>query len=68
MPDSQLAAEFATFLAGQPTAVARLLAEHVDDGTGHCRVCSAGPQAGRKVWPCQIHGHALSANSQPHRR
>jgi hypothetical protein len=29
-----------------------LAAEHADDGTGHCVTCSAGPQAGRQVWPC----------------
>jgi hypothetical protein len=31
-----------------------LLRIHVNDGTGHCRVCSAGPQAGRTVWPCRL--------------
>ncbi|MHA6626868.1 hypothetical protein ACU61A_15645 [Pseudonocardia sichuanensis] len=42
------------FIVGQSGMAERLLAQHVDDGTGHCRVCSAGPQAGRKVWPCPI--------------
>ena len=32
----------------------RLAAQHVDDGTGHCRSCAAGPQAGRHVWPCSL--------------
>jgi hypothetical protein len=36
----------------------RLAAEHVDDGTGHCRSCSAGPQAGRQTWPCSLSGYA----------
>jgi hypothetical protein len=52
----------AVFLAGQPTAVARLLAEHVDDGRGDCRACSL-PQGGYVPWPCTLaavsgdHGH-----------
>lgn len=32
----------------------RLIAEHADDGTGHCRVCSGGGQTGRYVSPCAI--------------
>lgn len=39
----------------------RLLAKHVDDGTGRCAVCSAGPQAGRKRWPCLLAEYAASA-------
>lgn len=34
----------------------RLAAEHVDDGTGHCVSCPAGPQAGRMAWPCNLAG------------
>jgi hypothetical protein len=55
------------FIVGQPGLAARLLAEHVDDGTGHCRVCSAGPQAGRKVWPCPIYGYAQLAAARQRR-
>ena len=33
---------------------ARLLAEHVDDGTGRCSVCSQGGQVGHVRWPCQL--------------
>ena len=33
---------------------ARLLTEHVDDGTGRCSVCSQGGQAGHVRWPCQL--------------
>jgi hypothetical protein len=29
-----------------------LLDQHRDDGSGHCRVCTTGGQAGRPVWPC----------------
>lgn len=56
------------FIAGEPGMAERLLAAHVDDDTGHCRVCSAGPQAGRKVWPCPIHVLALNASRLPGRR
>ncbi len=31
-----------------------LLAEHVDDGTGHCRVCALGGQKGFQRWPCNV--------------
>ncbi len=31
---------------------AALLAQHVEDGTGHCRVCSSGAQSGRSRGPC----------------
>ncbi|MGI5129290.1 hypothetical protein ACQEVB_20965 [Pseudonocardia sp. CA-107938] len=52
-----------TFIASQPGAAERLLAVHVDDGTGHCLVCSAGPQAGRLVWPCPLHDVAQAARA-----
>lgn len=42
------------FMASQPGAADRLLAEHVDDGTGHCRTCSSGGQTGRYRFPCSI--------------
>jgi hypothetical protein len=32
----------------------RLAAEHVDDGDGRCRCCTAGPQRGRVAWPCSL--------------
>ncbi len=50
------------FIAGEPGMAQRMLDEHADDGTGHCRVCSAGPQAGRKVWPCPLRGLAEQAS------
>jgi hypothetical protein len=49
-------------IAAAPGMAARLLAEHSDDGTGHCRVCTAGAQAGRHVWPCPLHGLAELAS------
>ena len=38
-----------------------LLRIHVDDRTGHCRVCSVGPQSGRTVWPCNLRIYAEKA-------
>lgn len=56
------AAPLAAFICSHPGARARILAEHVDDGTGHCRRCSAGGQTGRYVWPCVLHVSAAGAN------
>jgi hypothetical protein len=47
-------AELAALLLKEPLAIARLLAQHVDDGTGHCRVCTAGGQTGRYRHPCAL--------------
>ena len=41
-------------IMSQPQMVARLTAEHADDGTGHCSSCSAGGQTGRYQDPCNI--------------
>ena len=49
------------FIAAEPGMAARLLAEHVDDGAGRCRVCSSGAQAGRHIWPCALRGLAMQA-------
>ena len=54
------------FLAGQPGAVAKLLAQHVDDGGGHCRACAVGGQRGFLSWPCTIYSAAVRvARSRP---
>jgi hypothetical protein len=50
------------FIAGEPGMAEKLLAEHRDDGTGHCRVCSNGGGAGRHVWPCPLYGLAEQAS------
>ena len=52
------------FIADQPGLAARLIAAHADDGTGRCRVCSGGAQAGRHRWPCQLHHYARRAQQQ----
>lgn len=35
-----------------------LIAQHVNDGTGHCALCAGASQAGRTTWPCRIHSLA----------
>jgi hypothetical protein len=50
------------FIAAEPGLADRLLALHIDDGTGHCRACSIG-QAGYLRWPCQIHILATRARA-----
>jgi len=42
------------FFLRNAAAMTSTVAEHVDDGTGHCRVCTVGGQAGRSVWPCSL--------------
>ena len=41
-------------ILGQPGMAARLLAEHVDDGSGRCSGCPVGGQRGRHSWPCTL--------------
>jgi len=50
------------FIASRPEVLRRLLAEHVDDGTGHCRVCAIGNQAGYLRFPCNIAGYVTRAS------
>jgi hypothetical protein len=58
-----LVTELATLLLLEPAAIAQLLARHVDDGTGHCRVCTAGGQTGRYRYPCVIQLAAEQAHA-----
>jgi hypothetical protein len=53
--------QLAAFLVGQPSAVAKLLAQHVDDGRGHCQACGIGGQRGHHTWPCTIFNAATTA-------
>jgi hypothetical protein len=41
-------------IVSQPGMAARLIRAHIDDGSGHCKVCAIGGQAGHLVWPCPI--------------
>ncbi|TQM15610.1 hypothetical protein [Pseudonocardia kunmingensis] len=51
-------------MAREPGMATRLLAAHVDDGAGRCRVCSIGGQAGRAAaWPCLIRLYADQAQA-----
>jgi hypothetical protein len=56
--------ELIVFVAAEPGMADRLLRQHADDGTGHCRVCSSGAGAGRSIWPCQIYECASRAKSK----
>ena len=45
-----------------PDGLARLAAEHLDDGRGYCRICPAGAiGTGRMVWPCDLAVEAQAA-------
>jgi hypothetical protein len=46
----------AAALAGSPGLIDALLAEHRDDGTGHCRTCTTMPGYGTKdvLVPCPL--------------
>jgi hypothetical protein len=62
---SPLIRALAMTFAQNPGMAAWLLAQHIDDGTGRCRVCSVGP-AGRRRWPCKIHWYATQALALRH--
>ena len=51
-PFEALAAE----LAASPRLITALLAEHADDGTGHCRTCTTMPGYGSRdvAAPCSL--------------
>ena len=46
----------------------RLIAEHCDDGRGHCRACAVGGQRGQHSWPCTIRQAADEAERIAERR
>jgi hypothetical protein len=53
---------FAEELARCGGLAARIVEVHVDDGTGHCRLCPAGPdQSGRLTHPCNLRSAAVEA-------
>lgn len=52
-----------TLITSEPGMADRLLAQHVDDGTGRCTVCTGGSQSGRLAWPCQTQMAAAAANA-----
>ena len=56
MPD--LVAEFARLLS--PEGLARLAADHQDNGHGRCTGCKL-PQSGDQKWPCTIYNVSVAA-------
>jgi hypothetical protein len=50
-----------------PAGIRKVLAEHVDDGTGHCRRCPLPGQRGFDSWPCIHHIAATLAFERPPR-
>jgi hypothetical protein len=65
---TEMMSPLAAAIALAPGLAARLLAEHVDDGTGRCRLCPLGDQAGHQQWPCRIHSAAAEASRARPRR
>jgi hypothetical protein len=51
----------AAAIALTPGLAMRLIADHFDDGTGRCCLCTVGGQAGYQRWPCRIHDAATEA-------
>jgi hypothetical protein len=49
------------FIVRNPGLAERLLAEHVQDGSGRCRVCADSVATGRRTWPCQLYQYARAA-------
>jgi hypothetical protein len=39
-------------IRSEPGMAERLLVEHADDGSGRCKVCTAGAQTLHYRWPC----------------
>ena len=50
------------FIAGEPGMAQRMLDQHVDDGSGHCRTCLRRQDGAAQVWPCPLHGLAEQAS------
>jgi penicillin-binding protein 2 len=53
--------DHALFIAYAPAGDEASLSGHLAAGTGHCRQCTSGAQAGRHVWPCQTYLAACKA-------
>jgi hypothetical protein len=54
-------AQLVSFIVGQAGMAEQLITQHSNDGTGHCRRCTTGAQAGRHIWPCQTYLAAQQA-------
>ena len=53
------------FFVRNPGVARRLLAEHVNDGSGHCHTCITREQGARSTWPCRLHYYAARASAAP---
>ena len=55
----------AAVLGGQPDAVRRILTEHIDNGQGSCRKCTADDPDGHDAhtWPCSTYSVAHATNA-----
>jgi hypothetical protein len=63
-PDSAVSDTLALIvdlIGDNPDGIAKLLATHVDDGSGHCRACPLAGQRGFDSWPCIHHTAATLA-------
>jgi hypothetical protein len=61
--DAPVTDPLVALIRSQQGMAGRLLAEHADDGSDRCRVCSQGAQSGRYSWPCAISLAATQAAS-----
>jgi hypothetical protein len=59
--DSAHFTQLVLMMAGQTKMAEQLIVQHSNDGTGHCRRCTTGAQAGRHIWPCQTYLAARQA-------
>ncbi len=60
--------ELVMLMVNNPNMPENLMRQHADDGTSRCRLCTAGAQTGRYVWPCQIYRAAEQATDLTARR
>ena len=51
------------FLENQPTAVERILTEHLDNGRGDCRKCTDVARGTSLTWPCSTYTAAQAARA-----
>jgi hypothetical protein len=61
---SETVALIVALIGDNPAGIKKLLADHVDDGTGHCRHCPLPGQRGFDSWPCIHHIAATLATER----
>ncbi len=60
--------ELVILMMNNPNMPDDLVRQHANDGNGRCRLCTAGAQTGRYVWPCQTYRAAARAADLTARR